>query len=437
MIRRSTRRSAGIAAASAVVFLFLGTTPAAAADTPWYFSALKLDAVAAEGFTGEGVTIAVIDGQINPEVPALADANLEIREPSFCYDAASAPIPATTAELSATKPTEHGTNVVSMIAGSGAGYDGQSGVSGVAPGAKILYYSIYTSADENDQLQCADDSGGETNYLGDAMTEALDDGADIISVSLEQSVNPTVTEALARAMREGVVVVGSLPNSSELRVSSGMPARANGAVSVQAAGADGSIQATDGEPNRNSDTDIVAPGLDFTVQGNPATGQWTEQYQADGTSLATPLTAGVLALVMEKYPEATGNQIIQSLISNTGAVAGEPQDYDANELIGYGLISVENMMTDDPAKYDDVNPLILKEAPSTRDVLVPTYEEIFPTETDSPDPTASAEEPADSATGLPSWIWIVVGGFVVFVVIIAVVIVLVVRKSRPSTRTSH
>jgi len=433
-------RPAGRIAFGSLVFgaLLIGATPAAAVDTPWYVDVLGLESGAAEDFTGEGVTIAVIDGQINPEVPTLVGADLDIREPSFCFDGAGSSVPATSSELSATKPTDHGTNVVSTIVGSGAGYDGQNGVPGVAPAAKILYYSVYTSRDGDGEIECLDDRGISKDFLGEAMGEAIADGADIISVSLDMAAGTAFVEAMSKAAREGILVLGGLPNSSDITLSGGMPADANGAISVQAASADGQIQTTDGEPNRNPTTDIVAPGLGITVQGNPATGQWSDQFLADGTSLATPITAGIIALAMEKYPEATGNQMIQSLISNTGDAPGVPQAYDPNELIGYGLVSVENLMADDPTKYDDVNPLILEVAPD-RGVFIPTYDEIFPPESADPGPSdnAGAPDEAETPSGISGWVWVVIGSALALVLIAAGVAIVLLRKRRASSRTIH
>ena len=422
-------------AAATVALVALGATPASAAETPWYFSALKLDAGAAEGFTGDGVTIAVIDGQINPEVPALVGANLDIHEPSFCYGDDGEPVPATSTELSLTKPTDHGTNVVSMIAGTGSGYDGQSGITGVAPGAKILYYSVYTSSSEEGALECLDDGGVPVTQLGEAMDAAIDDGADIISVSLSMGANGAFVDAAARAFREGVVVLGSLSNSSELELTGGMPGFANGAIGVQAAAADGQVQGTDGVPNRNFLTDIVAPGLGFTLQGDRATGQWSDQFEADGTSLATPLAAGVIALAMEKYPDATGNQIIQSVIHNTSGDPDHDPALDPDELIGYGLISVTNLMATDPAKYDDVNPLI-QEVAGSNDALIPTYDEIFAAEPEADAPAPDPSDDAPAQQGLPGWIWVLLAGLAVVVVVVIIVVVLVVRK-RPSSSPSN
>jgi subtilisin family serine protease len=427
-------------AAAAVVVagvLLAGAAPAAnAVDGDWYVDVLDLDAAHADGVTGEGVTIAVIDSPVNTEVPTLAGADIEVREPSFCYDGSGKAFPAETTALSPTEPTEHGTAVASMIVGSGDGYPGQTGVRGIAPDAKILYYASYASG-EADTIECRDAEGRLTiDAEAQALTEALDAGADIVSISISMGAAPEFVKALARAFREGVPVVASLKNSTEFRIVGNMPAQANGAIGVQAAGADGGIQQTNGTDNTDATVDVAAPGLGITLQGGVASGSWEEQSLANGTSLAAPLVAGALALAKQKYPEATGNQLIQSLIRNT---AGEPDhepEYDPAQLFGYGLISVDNLLSVDPTSYPDVNPLI-RETPDAGDSLVPTYAEIFDSSAESPEPAASAEPESESSSpGVGLVVGIVVGGLVLIALIVLVVIIAV-RRSRPSGTTSQ
>ena len=433
MTRRRARAAAAVVLAAGV--LLASAAPAAsAADGFWYVDVLDLDAAQADGATGEGVTVAVIDGQINTAIPTLAGADITVHEPSFCFSESGEPVPAETTALSPTDPTEHGTNVVAMLVGTGEGYAGQTSLTGIAPDAKILYYASYSTAID-DSVACLNERGGASiDSQAQALTEALDAGADIVSMSFTGGASPDFVSALARAFREGVPVVAGLKNSAEFRILGDMPANANGAIGVQAAGADGGIQQTDGVDNVDAKTDVVAPGLGITIQGNAATGSWEEQSTADGTSLGTPLVAGALALVKQKYPAATGNQLIQSLIRNT---AGEPDhepDYDPAQIYGYGLISIDNLLSVDPTEYPDTNPLI-RETPDAGDVLVPTYAEIFDSAGESPEPTAEAQpENETSAPGIGLIVGIVVGGLVVIGLIILVVII-VVRRSR-STGTS-
>ena len=431
-MKRPHRAAAIAVLVTTVVLAGSAASASTVTDGAWYADTLKIADAHSAGITGKGVTIAVLDGQINPDVPTLADADLDIREPSFCLDASGEPLPAATDELSAAKTTDHGTNVVSMIAGSGAGYGDQVGVIGVAPKATVLYYAVNAGVDEDGDLECLDPDGGVFLSQGPAIEEAIDAGADIISVSLSVGPSEELINALARAYREGVVVVGSLRNTLGLNLTGNMPGGSNGAVSVQAGGADGNIQTTNGALNTNYQTDVVAPGLNIPVQGNASTGSWEETTAASGTSLATPIVAGLLALAKQKYPEATGNQLIQSLIHNTSGEPDHEPDYDPAQVYGYGLVSLANLLATDPAKYPDVNPLILKVNEGSDGKLFPTYEQIFPAgapQPDSPGSDVSGQAPADSGPGV--MIAILVGGVVVILIIVAVVVFAIRRARTP------
>ena len=46
-----------------------------------YFSYYKLDQARAKGYTGQGVTIAMIDGPVDTSAPELAGANITVKTP--------------------------------------------------------------------------------------------------------------------------------------------------------------------------------------------------------------------------------------------------------------------------------------------------------------------------------------------------------------------
>jgi subtilisin family serine protease len=293
------RRMKSAAALTAGVALALGAAaiPASAAtdDGLWYYEQMGIGTAHADGITGEGVTIAVIDGPINTDVPTLKNANIEVREDSFCYSDATATtlLPARSTDISDSPVNaSHGTNVASFITGTGDGYAGEDGVVGVAPGAQLLYYAAWTgnTDDDSTDLQCFVEDGADRveESVGAAMNEAMDAGADIISISAGLTPGPDdLYTAYIRAIREGVVVLGAQPNSSALEFNASWPAAANGAVAVQAADSTGTIQTTDGVPNDDRGTTVIAPGVGLLVQGKTG-GLWEEQRIAQGTSYATP-----------------------------------------------------------------------------------------------------------------------------------------------------
>ncbi|WP_146954902.1 S8 family serine peptidase, partial [Cellulomonas soli] len=156
--------------------------------------------------TGEGITIAIIDTPINPDVPDLQGTDLTVHEPSYCVDAASqAALPATATDDSAL----HATGLAALIAGTGVGSNGTAGTRGVAPDASLLAYAVTIS-------DC-----GTPNTAGKALREAIADGADIVNMSFhdtgtEMSVS---AEDVAYALSRGVILVASSPHEGSSAIS--------------------------------------------------------------------------------------------------------------------------------------------------------------------------------------------------------------------------
>jgi subtilisin family serine protease len=417
--------------ASTAFLVAIATQPASATDGDgrWYFDALRVAEHHAAGWTGEGVTIAILDGPVNMDVPTLKNANIDVHEPSFCFDDEGNPEPAISSDLSGRNSAYHGTSVVSVIAGTGDGYPGQQGVQGIAPDAKVLYYAVATTVPDDavgEKISCLEKDGQDLNddEVSAAMNEAMDAGADIISISSGYNADALNGDAYARAIREGVIVIGSLRNNDDFALSLNFPGGANGAVGVQAADASATIQATDGVPNVDTNTMIVAPGIDILTQGASG-GNWEDQALNSGTSLAAPMVAGYLALAWQKYPAATGNQMLQSLIRNTGVDDHELQ-FDQAGQTGYGFVSATHMLRIDPTQYEDVNPLL-----DVRPVNIPSKAELFEPAASSPSPSAlSRAESESDASPQAVWPAVAIAGGVLLLAILGGVILIVRRQRR-------
>ena len=158
---------------------------------------------------------------------------------------------------------------------------------------------------------------------------------------------------------------------------------------------------------------------------------YEQQRYATGTSIATPIVAGFMALAAQKYPDATGNQLIQSLVRNTWLEDHELSYDSENYLYGYGEASARHMLRVDPTQYDDVNLLIrdsLDETPTLEQIQNPPPRVII-----YDDEPIVVEEPADGsmvAAGLLMVLGIGLLGLLVVAGIITLIIVLVVRRNR-------
>lgn len=448
-----------LAVVGALTLLSAAPASADSADNDglWYFDWFLVQDAHDEGITGEGVTIAVLDSPINPEIPTLADADIRVQDPVCVREDGSRP-PGTSTDY---EEAEHGTSVLSLVVGSGEGYPGQTGVKGLAPDATVLTYHVQLSDEQQDTGGCPGvtlpggyDVIGTADEIALSMHAAIDAGADIITTSITSSGSASLAVAVARAIEEGVIVVSAQPNEGEIWAGQA-PGNFNGVVTVNHVGPAHQTHTKDF-------TDVSAPGEDILVQG--AGGDWQAQRLNGGTSLATPIVVGNLALAMQKYPEATSNQLIQSLIHNTDA---EGNDLEWDPDFGYGVVITDVFLAADPTVYPDVHPLVHNYANlmpfvdfiwagatrstenySLDDRPWPVYDPQVagfettpeaepgattnpgsaPAPTDSPAPPA--DEPSDSGLG-----WLIPGMVVGVVILVAIgiaIAVVIIRSNRPA-----
>lgn len=435
------RASRGLAAVVGVAgFAMAALVPSAAvAKTAesglWWFDRGRIQEAHDAGFDGSGVKVAVIDSQINPDVIGLRGADVTVREPSYCLDASGTPYPSVSTDY---VTSHHATNVASMIVGTGEAPTGGAPVKGVAPGVEMLFYTAPVVDgvldDEGEDAECLQEGGSKLaadnrTGLDHAVSDAVADGADIISIS---SGGMDASKGIAEAYANDVVVVASMPNEDGI---ASPPASLNGVVAVQAFGEDGKIQNGQyGKPNVSDDVIAAAPGIGLLLQG--ASDSWEAQSLGSGTSYATPIVAGMLAVVKQKYPEATAGQLIQSLIHNTGTKGEHEPKW--NSGTGYGAASLAGMLAVDPTKYPDENPIFDTEDPNASPSLAmvngikSANEDEQATATPRPSSAPGGAQQPSEVSAMP---WVIGGGIVVAVLVVGGIILAIVltRNSRRQT----
>lgn len=402
----------------------------------WYYTRTGI-AEAHQQTTGEGMTIAVLDGVINPDAPDLVGAGVQVS--GTCLDDAGTPLAATSTGMDA----EHGTAVTALIVGTGVGADGQLGVRGVAPGATVLYYSILAPGSDHTEggnPGCGLPSGAAAGYeLTAAIDDAVAAGADIITTSVVSTYwSDENVAAVLRAYAAGVVVLAGIPNEMAPGASVGDPAALNGVVNVARHDIDGALP--DPFPPNSEHLTVIAPGTAVRVPVN-VDGTWLYGLNG-GTSLATPWTAGVLALAWSLHPDATANQMIQALVHTTATApeGGEPTHDDVH---GYGPVSVPRLLAVDPTTFPDENPLWRaldddEARPTTAAILEATGkavpQETTGAATESTSPPADddqADDDADSgAAALP--LPAILGGAALLLVVAITTAVLLRRRATPA-----
>lgn len=342
--RRRWRRAmvGGAAVAVAVAAVVVPAAPASAADPAItaaeqpFHAYYSLGKIHSAGYTGRGVTIALIDGPINRGIPELEGARIE----SYA--------PCSIGSLDA--HWDHGTTIAQILV---------SPQFGVAPGATLRSYTVAFDGDSYES-DCAIGNWAkgyaDLSYL---IENALNDGADVISISAGYSgTYDGMRWALARAIAQKVPVVACAGNDSVRDSTDWLPSR-SGVVGVAAIESNG--RASD---YTNWGTPISTAALGRPVARSAVSLQRGEWW---GTSYATPVVAASLALSMQRWPRATGDQILQGL-ARTG-VGGDGGTW--NPSTGYGAVDPYAMLTTDPTRFPDENPFMDKGAepvPSRRDV---------------------------------------------------------------------
>ncbi|WP_456826241.1 S8 family peptidase [Cellulomonas sp. P5_E12] len=414
------RLPARAAAATALLLGLLSATAsgALAADDPireqglWYYNQTGMADIH-QRTTGTGVTVAVIDGPINPQSADLAGTDVTTHEPAYCAEAEGGP-PIATVTTSAA--AEHATAMSTILLGTGAGVGGQPGTLGIAPGARVLHYVATTGvqvADDGSTAPCLAPAGVE----GSALRQAVDDGAKIISMSITDD-NLDWAD-VAYAQQHGAIIVAAAPHDGATGLLP--PASGNGVVAVESIGPDGQLA-----PENNSDPrlTVAAPGEYYAML--VAEEDWTVYRYTTGSSNATAFTSGALALVWSAYPTATANQMIQTLIRNTDTTDHELGRDDA---WGYGAVNVRHMLEHDPTTYPDENPLLTDDPsvqPSTAEILGATT--AAPTADPAPTTTSPADPAADPDGGTSTLL--VVGGILVLLVVAGIVVGVVIARRR-------
>ncbi|MEU8583535.1 type VII secretion-associated serine protease mycosin [Streptomyces abikoensis] len=383
-------------ALAALPFLAAGLTlgaivPNAAADDvrsrQWYLDAMQAESMWKVS-RGEGITVAVIDTGVDSSVPELRGQVLQGADVSNKPSGAE------------TDKDGHGTNMATLIAGTGA----ESGVQGLAPGVKILPVRTVGDllADVNDSL---DDK---------AIRYAVDHGARIINISMGGPDNvgrsPQTEAAVRYASAKGALIFASSGNDGDKSNLPQYPAAIPGVVSVGAIDRTSTVTKWS---NSASNVALAAPGENIPGRCTKSEGL----CDGGGTSQATALASASAALIWSKHPDWTNNQVLRVMLETAGKpTTGKiPSPY-----IGYGIVRPRKVLLDGEGNPGpaDVNPLLAVSEPA------------------SPSPKASARNqgsatelrPEKGSSGTTPWMGISI--VTAAVVVVAAATILTVRRRR-------
>ncbi|PKL77878.1 MAG: hypothetical protein CVV27_04390 [Candidatus Melainabacteria bacterium HGW-Melainabacteria-1] len=261
--------------------------------------------------TGANVIAAVVDTGVDLQHPDLK-ANL---------------VEGYNAEQPGTPPQDghyHGTHVAGIIAA--VANNGQ-GITGIAPQAKIM--PIRTI------------SQGGVAEVADGIVWAADNGARVINLSLgwdhpSASVEETIQRAVKYALSKNVVICAALSNASNNNAKSTPDNLANkpgfeGVIGV------GNVDVNDKRQGAWGNwKSVSSPGTQImSTLPNGRYGNLT------GTSMATPMVAGIVALMISQNPSLTNVQIKQRVMQ-TAVDLGAPgydDQFGAGRISAFGVLS--------------------------------------------------------------------------------------------------
>jgi serine protease len=288
--------------------------------------------------TGSGVTVAVLDTGYRPHADLVAnivggydfisdtfvandgsgrDSNAQ--DPGDWNTAGQCP-----PDPNAYASSWHGTHVAGTIA---AASNNSSGVAGVAFGARVL------------PLRVLGRCGGYTSDIADAIIWASGGSvggvpananvARVVNLSLggQGSCDTTTQSAINSARSRGTVIVVAAGNENQ-NAANVSPANCSGVIAVAAVNRSGGRAYYS---NYGAVVDVAAPGGDvrssasngvLSTLNSGSTGPGSDIYDFyQGTSMATPHVAGVVALMLSRNAALTPDEVETRLRGATRAFA--------------------------------------------------------------------------------------------------------------------
>ncbi|MFT4416965.1 S8 family serine peptidase [Fredinandcohnia humi] len=221
---------------------------------------------------------------------------------------------------------KHGTHVAGII---GAENNSIGGV-GVNPYAQLLAVDVFNG-------------GAAPDYqVAEGVQYAVEKGAKVINLSLGSPYeSPILKEAIQNALAANVIIVAAAGNEAIDTYS--YPASFEGVISV---GASDSENALASFSNFGPSVDLVAPGVDVYSTSHDYKGSKPTYEVMSGTSMASPVVAGVASLLLSKNPNLTPYEV-EYIVLHTAKDLGE-KGYDTK--YGYGLVNPEGALQFDSKK---------------------------------------------------------------------------------------
>ena len=302
---------------------------------------MNVQAAYLNGITGNGVLVAVIDsgvsnvpelsGQIHPNSTNIATGNPADSSDHNGHGTAMAGI------IAANK--DHGTN------------NHPVNMHGVAFNAQILNLNATTAAN----CTSFEDCSFFHSDIANAYDYAIAQNVDVINESLGSDSLSTLAlqQAVQRAVQAGIVIVLPAGNSDADTPANVSSQIQRSAETAYAPWANGQIIVAGSVDSNNVISDfsyragedamnvyLVAPGRDITTPDHDTSNDY-QYINVAGTSASTAQISGIVALLIEAFPNLTAAETAD-LLFTTATDLGDP---GVDPIYGRGLVNVEEAFT--------------------------------------------------------------------------------------------
>ncbi|MFF2498504.1 Ig-like domain-containing protein [Peribacillus sp. NPDC058075] len=248
-------------------------------------------------------------------VVAVLDNGIDLNHPDLVNQLVS-PYDAVSRTYNNLSEGEHGTHVAGII---GSSINNYLGGAGVAPSTSIMPIDVFA---------------GEYAYTSDVIQgiyQAVAAGTDIINMSLgSYYYSSSFDNAVQYAYQNGVVIVAAAGNDAT--TSPHYPSSFTNVISV------GSTTSSDTRSyfsNYGSDIDLTAPGSSiYSTVPNDSYGSMS------GTSMASPVVAGVAALLLANEPSLTNDQVASRLYETADDIGNDGKDFN----FGFGRVNAKKAL---------------------------------------------------------------------------------------------
>ncbi|WP_299739242.1 S8 family serine peptidase [uncultured Rossellomorea sp.] len=264
------------------------------------------------GLDGTGTTVAVLDTGIDPEHP---DVSGKIKESKSFVPGEDI-----------LDYHSHGTHVASIVLGTGAASDGKK--KGVAPGADLIVGKVLSNS-----------GSGLNSWIIDGMEWAAEN-ADVVNMSLGSNEPSDGKDPMAQALNEITEATGTLfvvaAGNTGGAATIGSPGAADKALTIGAVSKTDRLASFSSKGPRIGDQglkpDLSAPGVGIiAARSHYSSGQGYYSTK-NGTSMATPHVAGAAAILKQKHPDWTGEDIKEALMSTTKKLNYLPYEIGTGRL---------------------------------------------------------------------------------------------------------